>query len=56
MEGETVLYLVVMFSDKQSYVDYSESADSQSRYEKMLPLVESEPEWHDGRVIFHRKF
>jgi quinol monooxygenase YgiN len=55
-EDESILYLVVMFSNMEAYVQYSESAISRSRYEKMLPLLEYEPEWHDGQVIFHRKY
>ena len=55
-EDESILYLVVMFSDKQAYLDYSESETSSNRYQKMLPLMEIEPEWHDGQVILHHTF
>lgn len=55
-EDTSVFYLVVMFADKKAYVDYAESAISNERYQKMLPFIEGEPEWHDGEVVYHHQF
>jgi antibiotic biosynthesis monooxygenase (ABM) superfamily enzyme len=44
-------YLVVMFDSKESYVANANSTDQNDRYEEMLTLLESAPEWHDGEVV-----
>jgi heme-degrading monooxygenase HmoA len=45
-------YLTVLFESKDAYVRNAESPEQDARYRKMLALLEREPEWHDGEVIF----
>ena len=45
-------YLVVLFDSKQSYRANAESAEQDARYRQMLTLLEGEPEWHDGEIVY----
>ena len=44
-------YLVVIFESKEAYVANANSPDQNKRYEEMLALLESAPEWHDGEIV-----
>ncbi len=44
-------YIVVMFSSKETYWANAQSPAQDDRYRQLLPLLESEPEWHDGEVV-----
>ncbi len=55
-EDASSVYITVVFSDKKAYIKNSESPESNVRYEKMMEYLESEPEWHDGQIIFSRSF
>ncbi len=46
------LYLVVGFDSKESYHKNAESPEQHTRYLSMLDLLEREPEWHDGEIVF----
>ncbi len=45
-------YLAVVFSDKAAYERNASSPEQHQRFTQMMALLESEPEWHDGEVIF----
>ena len=45
-------YLVVQFEDRESYRANAESPEQDARYRAMLELLEGEPEWHDGAVVY----
>lgn len=55
-EDASSVYITVVFSDKKAYIKNSESPESNVRYEKMMEYLKSEPEWHDGQIIFSRSF
>ena len=46
------LFLVVGFESKESYRKNAESPEQHARYLTMISLLESEPEWHDGEIVF----
>lgn len=43
-------YLAVIFESRESYRANAESPEQNARYEKWRPLLEADPEWHDGEV------
>ncbi len=46
-------YLAVVFNDKETYLANAQNPAQDARYRKMRELLASDPEWHDGEVIFH---
>lgn len=45
-------YLVVLFQDRATYMANAESPEQDARYRQMRALLESDPEWHDGEIVF----
>ena len=45
-------YMVVAFEDKGSYVKNASNPDQDTRYRQMVELLQGDPEWHDGDIIF----
>jgi quinol monooxygenase YgiN len=45
-------YMVVMFDSQESYVANANSPEQHQRFMEMMTVLESEPEWHDGTVVF----
>lgn len=45
-------YLAVVFDSKESYVANANSPEQDTRYRKMLSLLDGEPQWHDGEIIY----
>lgn len=46
-------YLTVVFEDAASYRANAASPEQDRRYRKMAELLDGEPEWHDGEIIYH---
>jgi quinol monooxygenase YgiN len=46
------MYLVAVFESKDAYLANANSPDQHARYLKMRELLESDPEWHDGTVVY----
>lgn len=46
------MMLVVGFTDKESYRRNAESPDQAARFEQYRALLEREPEWNDGEILF----
>jgi len=46
------LLMTVVFDGKDSYVKNADSPEQERRYRQMLELLQGEPEWHDGEVIY----
>jgi quinol monooxygenase YgiN len=44
-------YLAVVFSSKEAYWSNAQSPEQDARYRQWLPLLEGEPEWHDGEIV-----
>jgi heme-degrading monooxygenase HmoA len=47
--------LVVAFKDKESYHANAGSAEQDRRYRQMRELLESDPEWMDGEIVWHSR-
>jgi len=45
-------YMAVVFESKESYVANANSPEQHQRFLQMMEVLESEPEWHDGNVVF----
>jgi quinol monooxygenase YgiN len=45
-------YMAVIFNDKDSYTKNADSPEQDSRYRQMVALLEGDPEWHDGEIIY----
>jgi hypothetical protein len=48
-------YLVVGFDSKAAYRANAESPEQHARYEAYRALLERDPEWHDGEIVFTAK-
>ncbi len=45
---------VAMFKDKQSYVANAKDPEQDKWYKQMRLLLQSDPEWNDGKFVFAR--
>ena len=45
-------YMVVLFESKESYVENANSPAQHERFMQLMSVLESEPEWHDGMVVY----
>jgi antibiotic biosynthesis monooxygenase (ABM) superfamily enzyme len=45
-------YMAVVFDSRESYVANAEDPEQHQRYLQMRELLESDPEWHDGEVVY----
>ena len=53
MDGDPQdVYLVVGFVSEEAYRRNAESTEQHARYEGYRALLERDPEWHDGEVVF----
>jgi quinol monooxygenase YgiN len=46
------IYMAVMFDDRETYHANAQSPQQDARYREMLELLDGEPEWHDGEVVY----
>ncbi|NPV74974.1 MAG: hypothetical protein HPY59_01235 [Anaerolineae bacterium] len=46
------LWLVVLFKDRESYLANAESETQHQEYLQIRALLEEDPQWHDGQVVF----
>lgn len=51
-EGENDYYLVVGFESKEAYVANANSPEMHEMYLAYMELLDAEPKWHDGEVVF----
>jgi quinol monooxygenase YgiN len=45
-------YLVAVFTDRESYRRNAEDPAQDARYRRLRELLELDPKWHDGEIIF----
>ena len=45
-------YMVVAFADKASYLANADSPEQDARYRQLRALLEADPQWHDGEIVF----
>ena len=48
-------YIAVVFTDKESYFAHARHPEVVYIDERLMKLLESEPEWYDGEVIYAMK-
>ncbi len=53
-ENANEYYMAVVFRDKDAYFTNADSPEQDARYRQMLEVMEGEPEWHDGEIIYAR--
>jgi hypothetical protein len=46
------LWLVVMFENKAAYMANADSPEQDAEFRRLMNYLVTEPEWHDGEVIF----
>ena len=44
-------YIAAVFTSKEAYWANAQSPEQDARYRQWLPLLVSEPEWHDGEIV-----
>jgi quinol monooxygenase YgiN len=52
-ENPNEYYMAVVFEDKASYMANADSPEQDARYREWLELLDGEPEWHDGGIVYH---
>lgn len=50
--GNNEYYMAVVFESKEAYEANAQSPEQDQRYQQMRELLESDPEWHDGEVVY----
>ena len=48
-------YLVAIFDSKEAYDRNADDPAQDARFREMMQMLASEPEWHDGEVIYSLK-
>jgi quinol monooxygenase YgiN len=45
-------YVSVVFASREAYWANAQSPEQDARYRQLLPLLVTEPEWHDGEIVY----
>jgi hypothetical protein len=45
-------YLALVFVSKEAYLANAQSHEQDTRYRQLLALLEHEPEWHEGEIVY----
>ena len=48
-------YLVVLFDSRESYHANAANPEQNASFGQLMELLESEPEWHDGEVVYESR-
>ena len=43
-------YIAAVFESREAYLANAQRPEQDARYRQWLPLLEGEPEWHDGEI------
>lgn len=54
-EGEDDYYVAVLFEDRESYRRNADDPAQDARYRRMRELLELDPKWHDGDIVYASK-
>jgi hypothetical protein len=49
-DDSDVMWLMVQFEDKDSYVANADDPSQHERYMEIRALLTADPEWHDGKI------
>jgi quinol monooxygenase YgiN len=44
-------YMVVLFESREAYWSNAQSPEQDARFQRLLSLIEGEPQWHDGEIV-----
>jgi heme-degrading monooxygenase HmoA len=47
-------YLSVLFESREAYEANARSPEQDARYRQLRQLLEADPEWHDGEVVYEQ--
>jgi hypothetical protein len=45
-------FLAVIFQSKEAYFANANSPEQHERFSKLMQVLESEPEWNDGEIVY----
>jgi quinol monooxygenase YgiN len=45
-------YLAVIFDSKEAYHANAASPEQDARYRQLRQLLQGDPEWHDGEIVY----
>ena len=48
-------YIAVVFTSKEAYFAHAKHPEVAAIDEHLMTLLESEPEWHDGEVVYAKR-
>jgi quinol monooxygenase YgiN len=48
-------YIAVVFTSKEAYFAHAEHPEVVAIDKRLMELLESEPEWHDGEIVYAMK-
>jgi hypothetical protein len=51
-EDPRTWYMAVLFESRESYVKNAVSPEQDQRYRHFRDLLEADPEWHDGEILY----
>ena len=46
------VWLVAIFKDRAAYVANANSPEQDKEFRSLMQFLNSEPEWHDGEIVF----
>jgi quinol monooxygenase YgiN len=49
------LWLVAIFKDRATYLANAESPEQDKEFRSLMQFLKTEPEWHDGEVVFENR-
>ncbi len=49
------LWLVVIFENKETYMANADSPEQDAEFRRLMNYLVTEPEWHDGEIIYSNK-
>jgi quinol monooxygenase YgiN len=44
-------YVVAIFESRETYLANAQSPEQDARYRQWVPLLDGEPDWHDGEIV-----
>lgn len=48
-----VYYIAVVFDSKAAYLANADSPEQDTRFHEFRALLTTDPEWHDGEIIYY---
>lgn len=51
-QDPNLYYDLILFESKEAYFKFADSPEQDVRFRKLVELLDGEPEWHDGEIVF----